>query len=86
MNHTNDDYIRGLVDAIMADCNDGTMAQNYSYHETEEQYAWMEFALEHNTEDGGNWYEYRTVVIYPSNRHTLAYLEANPFPVEENYG
>ena len=86
MNHTNDDYIRGLVDAIMADCNDGTMAQNYSYHEMEEQYAWVEFALEHNTEDGGNWYEYRTVVIYPSNRHTVAYLEANPFPVEENYG
>ena len=85
MNYTNDDYIRGLVDAIMADCAEGTMAQNYSYHETEEQYGWVEFSLEYEA-DGDSWYGYRNITIYPSNRHTVAYLEANPFPVEENYG
>lgn len=85
MNHTNDEYIRGLVDAIMADCNDGTMAQNYSYHETEEQYGWVEFSLAYEAA-GDSWYSYRNITIYPSNRHTVAYLEANPFPVEGNYG
>ena len=79
------DYIRGLVEAILADCAEGTMAQNYGFHAGEEQFAWVEFSLT-SYEDGYELYDYRNVTIYSSNRHTMAYLEENPFPVGENNG
>ena len=83
---TNAAYLRGLVEAIMADCAEGNMAQNHGYHADEEQYGWMDFNL-HVDDDRGDYYSYYNVMIYPCCRHTVAYLEANPFPVtEEFYG
>ena len=85
MDHTSGEYLKGLAEAILADCAEGTMAQHHGYHAFEEQYAWIEFSMK-VSENGTYWYDYRTVIIYPSNRHTVAYLEENPFPVEEYNG
>ena len=82
MDRTNAAFFRGLVEAIMADCAEGNMAQNHGYHADEEQYGWMDFTLLID----GNYYDYYNVMIYPCCRNTVAYLEANPFPVMEEYG
>ena len=85
VDRTNAAYVRGLVEAILADCAEGTMAQNYGYHEGGEMYALLEFCTS-NTDGSGEWYEYRTITVYPDNRHTVAYLEENTYPaVEEEY-
>ena len=81
MDHTNAEFFQGLVEAIMADCAAGNMAQNHGYHADEEQYGWLDLTL--LTEDG--YYDYYNVMIYPCCRSTVAYLEANPFPVVEEY-
>lgn len=75
-------YIRGLVEAILADCREGTMAQNHGYHGGEEQIGWIQFEMD--PKDG--MYGYTSINIYESNRHTIAYLEENPFPTAEAYG
>ena len=89
MNYTNREYIHGLVEAILADCAEGTMAQSFGYLHGEQQ-GWVEFTLRQPVgsaaENDGNvveYYNYVYIPIYNENRHITAYLEANPFPVEE---
>ena len=81
-NHTNDDYIRGLVNAILADCAEGTMGQNSSFHPYVDVYGWVEFSL---GDQADGYYEYRNITIFEDNRHTIAYLEENPFPTMKEY-
>ncbi|MBQ8237380.1 MAG: hypothetical protein IJZ39_04465 [Oscillospiraceae bacterium] len=92
MNYTNREYIEGLVEAILADCAEGNMAQNGHYHDGETT-AWLEFALREpmsgylGDAETGEWYNYIHITIYADSRHTVAYLKAHPFPVEEEvYG
>ena len=86
MNYTNRAYIRGLAEAIFADCAEGTMAQSFRYgFGDEDTYGWMEFSISIEN-SGDTYYDYRNISLYPGNRHTIAYLEANPFPAEEYHG
>ena len=93
MNYTNREYIQGLVEAILADCAAGNMAQNFGYLRGE-QLGWVEFTLRQpvgsaaaNYGDAVEYYNFVYLSIYEDCTNTLAYLEANPFPVQdENIG
>ena len=73
--------LRGLLEAIIADCEEGTMAQGYGYHLDEEQVGWLEFSFEYD-----DWNRsYFQVTVYQCNRHTAAYMQEHDFVVGQ-YG
>lgn len=79
----NEAAIRGLVEAILADCAEGTMAQMYGYHDGDEERYWIQFECRMVN----NMYDYTHITIYESNCHTIEYLEKTEIPVlEKPYG
>ncbi len=75
------DAIReGLIRAIEADCAEGNMAQNWGYHEDEENVCWLQLEF---LRDGGM-YEYASIEVYSSARHTVAYIEEAVLPLLES--
>lgn len=68
----NEDLVRGLAEALMADCEAGTMNQEWSYqNESAADLGWLEF--DYRTQDG----VYRNVSlhIYYDDVNTAAYLQ-----------
>ena len=58
---------RQLLDAIAADCAEGTMAQNWSFHLKEDSIIWIAF----QTSEG----EYRDVIVFACAKNTAAWLK-----------
>ena len=65
--------LKGLVEAIKADCEEGTMAQDSSYHD--HLGAVYHIELEIQEADGG--YRYRSISVYPDAQNTVAGLGEN---------
>lgn len=63
-------HVRGILDAVYADCLTGAMAQDWAFHEGEESVGWLEFRIE---EQPGYW-NYYSINIYDSAVNTTAYL------------
>ena len=77
--------MQGLMEAILADCAEGTMAQEWSYHNDydEPSVGWLEFGFL----DSDGIRRYRSLAVWENCRHTLAYLTEHTFPLEvEVYG
>lgn len=62
-----------LIRAILLDCEAGTMAQDWSFHQDEEVAIWLSIQFKRD----GNANYYRDIRVYPSNENTVAWLEAN---------
>ena len=69
--------LRDLMEAIIADCREGTMAQSYGYHVDEEQLGWIEFGFDNES----SLISFCQITVYECNRHTVAYLEENEIVV-----
>ena len=84
---TQPEQVQGLLEAMKADCDAGTMGQNWSYHDDEETYAWL-YIYDSNfyktaatsTEDSVG---YANMVVYSislniweSCQNTLDYIES----------
>ena len=83
---TKEEEIRGLLDAIKADCDAGTMVQNWAYHEEDPaKYDMdMKYQISHHVEFGAKdsaldelgWNQrIQYLTIYPNCVNTLAYME-----------
>lgn len=62
-----------LFDAIRADCDAGTMAQFYAYHEGQEQLGWMTLRSERWAD---SYFFYRDIIIYEDCVNTIACLKS----------
>ena len=71
----NEDLVRGLAEALMADCEAGKMNQNWNYqnqrNEDAQSLGWLEF--NYRTQDGV--YRHVALEIYDDADHTAAYLK-----------
>ena len=64
-----------LLEAIVADCEEGNMAQNWAFHPTEEQefpVYYLDFQYQEQDIYNSNW---KTVTVFPECRHTIAFIE-----------
>ena len=62
-----------LLEAIAADCEEGTMAQNWAFHRTEENPVYyLDFQYQDKDIYNSNW---KTVTVFPECRHTVAFIE-----------
>lgn len=66
-----EDQLQGLIEAIAADCADGNMAQDYSFHEDDAQLGWI--LLQPRYLSSGS----IRIFVYESCTHTLRWLEEN---------
>ena len=67
----NEDLVCGLAEALMADCEAGTMNQEWAYQNDAESVGWLEF--NYRTQDGV--YRYVSVRIDTDDANTVAYLK-----------
>ena len=65
--------VRGLVEAIKADCEEGNMAQNDAYH----NYSEVRHYVYLNQVDEDNMYSFRQIKVYGDAKNTLKWLEEN---------
>ncbi len=73
--------IRELLAAIVLDCQAGTMAQDWTYHQNgNSQYLSIEFAMER---DGRRYYEYRDVTVFNNCTNTRAWLDSHGYKSEK---
>lgn len=72
---TERDQMESLLSAIIADCEAGTMAQEWAFHHEEDSIGSIELTFNSNLVSvGQKWINIR---VYPSNENTMAWLEAN---------
>ena len=69
------EQIEGLLNAILADCADGTISQVQSFHNQDAVYSINFEVQEEITEDIQDIYRFRTLSIYNDCTNTIAYLE-----------
>ena len=69
--------IAGLVDAMVADCKAGNLAQDYEYH-LEDEHGDVRFHIELEAEFG-DYADYITVAVYECCENTLNWLKENGF-------
>lgn len=62
--------LRGLYEAILADCKAGTMAQNWAFHQADDHLGWLYL------EDG------LELMIYTGSENTVAFLESKGLDVQ----
>ena len=67
------EMLKGLVEAIKADCEEGYMAQNDSYHNYKE----VLYYLYLDQMDEENMYNFRQIKVYPDSKNTVSWLEEN---------
>jgi len=67
-----------MVRAILADCEAGTMAQPWEYHEMESTQYWLDVEYR----DHGGYYQ--SIRIYESTVHSYAYLQSLGIPSEKD--
>ena len=71
--------IAGLLDAIAADCEAGTMAQNWAFHREDDKHwdASVDFSTVDDVFEELGWNTSRLYLrIYPDSANTVAYLES----------
>lgn len=75
--------LESLAAAIIADCEEGTMAQDWSFHgeQTAIEY-YIEFCFEDYKREGSN---YLTIYAYTESRHTVKWIKALGI-TDEKYG
>lgn len=66
---TGDDMIP-LLEAILRDCADGNMAQDWSFHADEDIAVWLSMQIKSDTD----YHQYRDLRVYPSCVNTYNYL------------
>ena len=68
--------LKGLLDAILADCAAGKMTQNWMFHNSAKEQYNLGFELSDNiqSEDDGQ-YRFRSLTIYSDCTNTIAYLD-----------
>lgn len=72
---TDSSQMKSLLDAIVADCEAGTMAQEYVFHSNEENICHIEFTFHQELNPfRGKW---DNILVYPSCENTVAWLKAN---------
>ena len=59
-----------LLEAILRDCADGNMAQDWAFHSDEESAVWLSMQMKSDTD----YHQYRDLRVYPSCVHTYNYL------------
>ena len=75
-----------LVEALIADCENGTMAQPWDYHDQEYTAYYLYFQYK-DGQGHGDVYCYEDVRVYPSNENAYAWLQAHQVMTEqERYG
>ena len=67
------EMLKGLVEAIKADCEEGYMAQNDSYHNYKEALYYLYL----DQMDEENMYNFRQIKVYPDSKNTVSWLEEN---------
>ena len=67
------EMVRGLVEAIKADCEAGLMAQDYAYHEN----ASVAYNVGLSLVGEDQVHYYRSISVYPDAKNTVAWLEEN---------
>ena len=67
---------KGLMEAVIADCEAGNMNQEWAYRETNDVIGWMEF--EWVNEEGQTFYSSVELLVIAEN--TIAYLEETVYP------
>ncbi len=72
--------MEGLLDAILLDCAEGNLAQDWAFH-ADENSLWL--TLEWKTDKA--YTHYREVRVYPSSVHTYAYLLEHGLIGAEDY-
>lgn len=63
--------MRGLTEAILLDCQSGTMAQNWDYHQEEDMVFWLDFEYR---DDHGTPYACYGVDVYEGCENTIRWL------------
>ena len=63
---------QALLEAIAADCEEGTMAQNWAFHRTEEDPVYY---LEFQYQERDIYSNWKTITVFPECRHTREFLE-----------
>ena len=63
---------QALLEAIAADCEEGTMAQNWAFHRTEEDPVYY---LEFQYQERDIYSNWKTITVFPECRHTRGFLE-----------
>lgn len=69
------EHLPALLDAILLDCNDGSMGQNWAFHEEEESMIWLNLTFHPESLDGGYNDDNRCIAIYPCCVHTMDFLQ-----------
>lgn len=73
---TDPEEIRGLMDAIAKDCEAGTMAQNWAYHDKSEENYYLNFSIIEDVQKQLGWrYSRSDLQVFEDSSHTSAYLE-----------
>ena len=78
----NEDLVRGLAEALMADCEAGTMNQEWAYRNDAESLGWLEF--NYRTQAGV--YRYVSLQVYTDNINTAAYLKEHQDIFQAKFG
>lgn len=66
-----------LLEAVLADCAEGTMTQEWIFHPDSKEHSYLSFDLPYA--DGGA-YKSREIIIFPDCRHTCRWLEEHGYP------
>lgn len=75
-----------LAEALIADCENGTMAQPWDYHDQEHTAYYLYFQYKED-QGHGDVYCYEEVRVYPSNENAYAWLQEHQVMTEqERYG
>lgn len=60
-----------LIDAIIKDCNEGNMAQDWNFHNDEATTIWLSMQLKSDTD----YHQYRDIRVFRTCTHTMNYLK-----------
>lgn len=69
--HTDPELIKKIVDALHQDCLEGNLAQDWSYHKSDEVRFWV--GISYKTAE--NYYDYLDLTIFVSCKNTAAVLD-----------
>lgn len=77
------EQIYGLLEAIMADCREGHMNQQWDYREEDAvSVGWID--IEYTDAEGRH--RSANITIFSDAVHTIEYMNQNPLPITEYYG
>ena len=77
-----DEDLEGLMEAILADCETGSMIQSWDYHYTQNTMYWIDFVYKTFGEDGSTYLDLR---VFENCENTIAWLEAHGVLNDQEY-